>query len=55
MKTIRCLNRMCGEPIAVINGNVPELRCGKCGKVRKLYHARKSRAIRLTIKTQPSP
>jgi hypothetical protein len=46
---------MCGAVIAAINGNVPELKCGKCGKTRKLYHAKKSRAIRLTIKTQPPP
>lgn len=54
MKSIRCLNRMCGEQIAIINGNVPAVTCKKCGKTRRLYHDKKSRAITLTIKTQPS-
>jgi hypothetical protein len=55
MKSIRCLNRMCGERIALINGNVPSVTCKVCGKTRRLYHEKKSRAIKLVIKTQPLP
>lgn len=51
MQSIKCKNRQCGNNIAFINGNVPSVTCDKCGTIRKLYHAEKSRGMKLTIST----
>lgn len=45
---IKCRNRQCGRTIALINGDVSEVKC-KCGHTRKLYHSEKS-ALKLTVK-----
>ena len=48
MKAIKC--KHCGETIAHINGPVRELKCGKCGRIRKMYYKHPSPTIRLTMR-----
>lgn len=48
MTAVKC--KHCGHTIALINGNVPEVKCDSCGRIRKLYYGEKRRSIQLMVK-----
>lgn len=50
MKAVRCKNKQCGEPIAVINGPVRWLDCLKCGTRNKIYSGGKGIRLEISVK-----
>ena len=47
MKCIKC--KHCGEALGYVNGQVEQLKCGKCGRRRKLHYRHKNPAIKLAM------